>query len=187
MAINTSLPEQIDDLLPQTQCRKCGYPGCLPYAQAVGNNEAKINLCAPGGEQVVKELSELLGISVETSGQPSVTAPHRLVAVIDESACIGCAKCLPPCPVDAILGAAKHMHTIIAGLCTGCELCIEPCPVDCIQMIVSELPAWSREDALQAKARFEKKNRRIAVQETENQERLLKQKQRLELMKKTKP
>ena len=121
----------IDNLLPQTQCAQCGFPGCLPYAEALANAEVAPNLCPPGGESLVADLVELLHIE-ETITRP-VTPPDQ-VAIIDESACIGCALCLPPCPVDAIVGANGFMHTVVAEECTGCELCIPACPVDCISL-----------------------------------------------------
>nr|WP_300372777.1 electron transport complex subunit RsxB [Methyloprofundus sp.] len=132
------LVEQIDALLPQTQCGQCKYPGCRPYAQAVASGEADINQCPPGGEEGVAALANLLGITTKPLntdfGQPSPPA----VAYIIEQDCIGCIKCIPPCPVDAILGASKQMHTVITAECTGCELCVAPCPVDCIIMLPLE-------------------------------------------------
>ena len=124
--------EKIDAVLPQTQCGQCGYPGCKPYATAIAKGEADINLCPPGGEEGVKKLAELLGVEAK----PLDAEPKpKAVAFIDENTCIGCTLCIQACPVDAILGAAKQMHTIIASECTGCELCIPPCPVDCISMV----------------------------------------------------
>jgi len=133
--------DQIDALLPQSQCGQCGYAGCRPYAEAVARGEADINLCAPGGEQVMLALSDLLGRDpkeVEGEEKP------RQVAVIDEALCIGCTLCVQACPVDAILGAPKHMHTVIESECTGCELCVEPCPVDCIHMesVKGDISSW---------------------------------------------
>jgi electron transport complex protein RnfB len=124
----------IDALLPQTQCTRCGYQGCLPYATAITQG-APINQCPPGGAATIEALARLLGREVlPLNPENGVEAPPR-VAVIDEAACIGCAKCLPPCPVDAIIGAPRFLHTVVAELCTGCELCIAPCPVDCIRMV----------------------------------------------------
>lgn len=132
------LVEQIDALLPQTQCGQCKYPGCRPYAEAVASGEADINQCPPGGEEGVAALASLLGVTAKPLnadfGQPSAPA----VAFIVEQDCIGCVKCIPPCPVDAILGASKQMHTVITAECTGCELCVAPCPVDCIIMLPLE-------------------------------------------------
>ena len=123
--------QQIDALLPQTQCGQCGYPGCRPYAEAVAGGEA-INRCAPGGEATVKALATLLHVPVPALATPA--HPPKLVAFIREAECIGCTKCIQACPVDAIVGAAKLMHTVIADECTGCDLCVEPCPVDCIEL-----------------------------------------------------
>ncbi len=129
---------QIDDLLPQTQCGQCGYPGCRPYAQAIANGDA-INKCPPGGQATINALADLLDMEA-----PTLDAEHgeesevKKVAFIREDECIGCTKCIQACPVDAILGAAKQMHTVIVDECTGCDLCVEPCPVDCIDMIPVE-------------------------------------------------
>lgn len=131
-ASKESLIDQIDALLPQTQCAQCGFIGCKPYATAIAENEAAINLCPPGGEATVHKLADLLGRSAE----PLATGAgaQRMVAIIDEARCIGCTHCRNACPVDAIVGAHQLMHTIIVSECTGCELCIAPCPVDCISM-----------------------------------------------------
>ena len=124
--------EQANRLLPQTQCAQCGYPGCRPYATAIVENDAPINLCPPGGVATVERLAKLLGRKVE----PLAVAapPGRHVAVVDESRCIGCLHCRNACPVDAIVGAKGYVHTIVEAECTGCELCIAPCPVDCIDL-----------------------------------------------------
>ena len=129
-----SLVDRIDELLPQTQCTKCGYSGCKPYAQAISENNADINQCPPSGAEGIKKLAELLNTEVKPLNEAFGIEQPRKVAFIIEEDCIGCTKCLPPCPVDAILGANKQMHTILADQCTGCELCIAPCPVDCIVM-----------------------------------------------------
>ncbi|MBN8735304.1 MAG: RnfABCDGE type electron transport complex subunit B [Xanthomonadales bacterium] len=128
---------RIDDALPQTQCARCGYPACRPYAEAVARGDAAINRCPPGGEQGVQTLARLTGqppLPLDPECGPET--PPR-VAVIDEAVCIGCTKCIQACPVDAIVGANKLMHTVIADLCTGCELCVAPCPVDCIDMVAA--------------------------------------------------
>jgi len=124
------LVEQVNDLLPQTQCAQCGYPGCRPFATAVVEGTAAINLCPPGGEETVRQLANLLGRKVI----PLAESVEPCVAIIDEALCIGCAHCRSACPVDAIVGAHQLMHTIIESECTGCELCVAPCPVDCISM-----------------------------------------------------
>ena len=127
--------DKIDALLPQTQCGQCGHPGCRPYAEAIANEGAEINQCPPGGEATMIALSELLGRDpVPLDGEAAVEKVPSL-ALIDEQQCIGCTLCIQACPVDAIVGAAKQMHTVIAAECTGCELCLPPCPVECIHMI----------------------------------------------------
>lgn len=129
------LVERIDELLPQTQCGQCGYPGCRPYAEAIANGDA-INKCPPGGQTTVNNLADLLGVSAPAlDSETGEAADIKKVAFIREDECIGCTKCLQACPVDAIVGAAKQMHTVVADECTGCDLCVEPCPVDCIDMI----------------------------------------------------
>jgi electron transport complex protein RnfB len=137
------IADQINQILPQTQCGQCGYPGCRPYAEAIAGGDA-INKCPPGGETTIAELADLLDVEA-----PPLDAEHgeekvKAVAFIREAECIGCTKCIQACPVDAILGAAKQMHTVIAQECTGCDLCLEPCPVDCIDMVPQEetLRTW---------------------------------------------
>jgi H+/Na+-translocating ferredoxin:NAD+ oxidoreductase subunit B len=126
--------EQIDALLPQTQCGQCGHPGCRPYAEAIAGGE-EINKCPPGGQTTINNLAALLDVPApELDAEHGEESDVKKVAYIREDECIGCTKCIQACPVDAILGAAKHMHTIIADECTGCDLCVEPCPVDCIEM-----------------------------------------------------
>ena len=127
-----SLIQQIDALLPQTQCGKCGHPGCKPYAKGIAQGEA-INKCPPGGEETVRALAQLLRVPVIELDPERGSAPAQ-VAYIREAECIGCTKCIQACPVDAILGAAKLMHSVIVDECTGCDLCVAPCPVDCIEM-----------------------------------------------------
>ncbi len=129
--------DQINDILPQTQCGQCGYPGCKPYAEAIANGD-EINKCPPGGEAGVKALADLLGREVIPLDEERGEEKPPRVAYIREDECIGCTKCIQACPVDAILGAPKLMHTVIIDECTGCDLCVEPCPVDCIDMI--EIP-----------------------------------------------
>jgi len=126
------IADQINSLLPQTQCGQCSYPGCRPYAEAIAAGEADINRCPPGGEATVLALADLLGRDPKPL---EAEAKEKAIAVIDEQTCIGCTLCIQACPVDAIVGAAKQMHTVIEQECTGCELCLEPCPVDCIEMV----------------------------------------------------
>ncbi|WP_250512585.1 electron transport complex subunit RsxB [Caballeronia sp. INDeC2] len=167
-----TLAERIEDLLPQTQCTKCGYPACRPYADAIAAGEANYNQCPPGGAEGVARLAALLGkpdIPLDTTH--GVERP-RPVAVIDENVCIGCTLCMQACPVDAIVGAAKQMHTVIAELCTGCDLCVPPCPVDCIAMVPvtgerTGWDAWSQQEADAARARHD---RRVARLERERAE-----------------
>jgi len=129
-----TLADKIDALLPQTQCTRCGYDGCRPYSEAIARDEAAINQCPPGGAATISALADLLHRPRLPLNPDNGVEGPALVAVIDESRCIGCVKCLQPCPVDAIIGSRKQTHTVIAALCTGCELCIAPCPVDCITM-----------------------------------------------------
>ena len=126
--------DQIDEILPQTQCGQCGYPGCRPYAEAIANGD-DINKCPPGGEATIKQLADLMGVEAKPLDSAHGEEDVKKVAVIREDECIGCTKCIQACPVDAILGAAKQMHTVIEHECTGCDLCVEPCPVDCIDMV----------------------------------------------------
>lgn len=172
------LIQQIDQLLPQTQCGHCGYKGCLPYAEAVANGEA-INRCAPGSDETIHELAALLNrpfIPLDTHERPPA------VAFIREEECIGCTKCIQACPVDAIIGAATFMHTVIEQDCTGCDLCVDACPVDCIDMVFVEAAADKAEKkAIADKARdgYEKRNIRVEKEEQERQaQRLARQKQR---------
>ncbi len=137
--------EQLDSLLPQTQCGQCGYPGCHPYAEQIAQGD-EINKCPPGGQTTVEAIAELMGVEapqLDSGGAES--ADIKRVAVIREDECIGCTKCIQACPMDAILGAAKQMHTVISDECTGCDLCVEPCPVDCIDMlpIPTTLQNWA--------------------------------------------
>jgi electron transport complex protein RnfB len=150
------LAEQIDALLPQTQCGNCGYPGCKPYAQAIVDGEA-INKCPPGGQATIDALANLLDVPApELDAEHGEEADVKSVAYIREDECIGCTKCIQACPVDAILGAAKLMHTVIADECTGCDLCVEPCPVDCIDMlpVPQTLADWHWQTPLTPAQRF---------------------------------
>lgn len=126
--------QEIDALLPQTQCGDCGYPGCKPYAEAMASGLALPNLCPPGGKSTLSALGKLLDVDVSQYIDSMQDKPAQ-IAKIREEECIGCTKCISACPVDAIIGTNKHMHTIIEFECTGCELCIDPCPVDCIELV----------------------------------------------------
>jgi len=130
-----SLARKLDALLPQTQCTRCGYDACRPYAEAMARNEAQPNRCPPGGASVIARLANVLGREALALDPEVGPATSPTVAVIDEDVCIGCTKCIQACPVDAIVGASKLMHTVIASWCTGCELCVPPCPVDCIELV----------------------------------------------------
>jgi electron transport complex protein RnfB len=125
---------RIDALLPQTQCTRCGYPGCMPYADAIARGEADIDQCPPGGADTIRTLAALLGKEPKPLNPANGVESPPMVAWIDEERCIGCARCLAPCPVDAIVGASKFLHSVLIDRCTGCELCLPPCPVDCIDM-----------------------------------------------------
>lgn len=165
----TALIEQIDDLLPQTQCRQCGFPGCKPYAAGIARGEADINQCPPGGEEGMMALAALLGVEPKPLDISRGRSIPKSVAMIDEARCVGCTLCIQACPVDAILGAAKFMHTVLAEECTGCRLCLTPCPVDCIKMNAVEhsdeafAPQRSaRQQADQARSRYQARLKRIA-------------------------
>ena len=159
-----TLADRIEDLLPQTQCTKCGYPACRPYAEAVAHGEANYNQCPPGGAEGIARLAALLGKPVIPLNSANGVERPRPLAVIDEQVCIGCTLCMQACPVDAIVGAPKQMHTIIAELCTGCDLCVPPCPVDCIAMppVTGEATGWDAWSQSQADAARERHNRREA-------------------------
>src|SRR5579859_2932305 len=159
-----TLADRIEDLLPQTQCTKCGYPACRPYAEAVAKGEASYNQCPPGGAEGVARLAALLGQPVIPLNSANGVERPRPLAVIDEQVCIGCTLCMQACPVDAIVGAPKQMHTVIAELCTGCDLCVPPCPVDCIAMppVTGEATGWDAWSQSQADAARERHNRREA-------------------------
>lgn len=162
-----SLADRIDALLPQTQCTKCGFEGCRPYAQAVAAGDA-INRCPPGGAAGIVKLAALLDRPVVPLDPTCGVEQDRRVAWIDETLCIGCTKCIVACPVDAIIGMAKRMHTVIPTLCSGCDLCIPVCPVDCIEMRpAAPLPAWSDADARAARARHDARRERLEREKVE--------------------
>lgn len=182
---------KIDAILPQTQCRQCGFLGCEPYATAIAEGRAAINQCPPGGEQGIHKLAELLGVRPVPLNTKHGMSKPKAVAVIDEQVCIGCTLCILACPVDAIVGAAKQMHTVLAAECTGCELCIAPCPVDCISMIplkppvssagaepyapIDDLSAYEdqkRKTADRARARYRLRLQRLEREKQEQEERL---------------
>ena len=161
-----ALASAIDALLPQTQCTRCSYTGCKPYADAIADNAANINQCPPGGAATIVALAALLNRQPLALDALHGVETEPVVAVIDESRCIGCAKCLPPCPVDAIVGAPRQMHTVLYAACTGCQLCVAPCPVDCISLLPrTQLQAQRHSvppSAATNRHRFEAKETRLA-------------------------
>jgi Na+-translocating ferredoxin:NAD+ oxidoreductase subunit B len=165
-----NIAARIDALLPQTQCTRCGYAGCAPYAAAIADGEAQINQCPPGGAATIDALAHLLNRpALPLNPVNGVESPPR-IAWIDEARCIGCARCLAPCPVDAIVGAQKYMHTVLADRCTGCELCLPPCPVDCIEMRAAPHPAINQPSL--NKERYASHTNRLASQAAERQRQL---------------
>jgi electron transport complex protein RnfB len=159
------LAERIDALLPQTQCRQCGYPGCRPYAEAVAAGNSPINQCPPGGDEGARELAALLGVDFRPVDPAYGACKPPAAAIIDETLCIGCTLCIEACPVDAIVGASKLMHTVIASTCTGCELCLPPCPVDCINLVPTGAQSTrgeQRNAAAKSRLRFERQTARRA-------------------------
>jgi electron transport complex protein RnfB len=164
--------EQINALLPQTQCGQCGFKGCRPYAQALAEGRADINQCPPGGDEGIMGLAQLLGVPPKPLNPEFGSHKPKQVAFVIEQDCIGCVKCIAACPVDAIVGAAKFMHTVIAAECTGCELCVAPCPVDCIVMKPADADGLGkREQAALAKRRYEARLLRKAMETEEKAER----------------
>ncbi len=170
------LVERIDAMLPQTQCGQCGFPGCRPYAESIANGDA-INKCPPGGEATISALADLLGVEPQPLDAEHGVEQSRRVAVIREDECIGCTKCIQACPVDAILGASKRMHSVITAECTGCELCVAPCPVDCIDLVPhpewqaasddTERQAYLAQRARLGRERHQARQQRLARQERE--------------------
>ena len=161
MAEPTSLAARIDAVLPQTQCTRCGFDGCAPYADALAAATTDLNRCPPGGDAVVVALAALTGRAAKPIDPTCGTPGPLLLAVIDEAACIGCTLCIEACPVDAIIGAQKRMHAILPSLCSGCELCVAPCPVDCISMVPAPRE-WTAADAGAARTRHRMRNARVA-------------------------
>jgi electron transport complex protein RnfB len=167
-AADADLVSALDDLLPQTQCTRCGYPDCRAYARAIAHEGAAINRCPPGGDEGIQRLAALTGQAVRALDDDCGSAGPRLLAVIDEAWCIGCTLCIKACPVDCIIGTHKRMHTVIEAQCTGCELCVPVCPVDCISLVeltpgLSGWQAWSPADAEAARTRYEARNTRRAA------------------------
>jgi len=176
--MKSPLAGRIHDALPQTQCKRCGYPDCLGYAQALAAGEAEVNQCPPGGTEGVERLATLTGRSVKPLDPDFGAEGPRTLAFIDEDWCIGCTLCIAACPVDAIVGANKRMHTVLEAHCTGCELCLPVCPVDCILLEnvtgdATGWSAWSTEQALQARHRHDQRSVRLQRETEEQEQRLL--------------
>ena len=169
MAVEAQPPTaaSVDALLPQTQCTRCGYDGCLPYAEAMAAGAAPINQCPPGGSATIAALARLFNRPALPLNPANGVERAPLVAWIDETRCIGCARCLPPCPVDAIVGAPKFLHTVLSDRCTGCELCIAPCPVDCIELRPAAVDPIR--DAPRHRQRYEAHKARLAARAAERQ------------------
>jgi electron transport complex protein RnfB len=163
MPASEALVDAIDRVLPQTQCTQCGYPACRPYARAVASGEADINRCPPGGDAGIRALAALTGRPYKALAAACGIERDRHAALIDEARCIGCTLCIDACPVDAIIGARKQMHTVLTELCTGCELCLPPCPVDCIAMVPARGAdaVWDRPRADAARERYERRQARL--------------------------
>ena len=176
LQVNSRLVDAIDAELPQTQCTRCGYPACRPYAEAIARGDADIDQCPPGGQAGVDALAALLGRATKPLNPSFGHEAPPTIAVIDEEACIGCTKCIQACPVDAILGASKRMHSIIDAECTGCDLCVPACPVDCISMQMRGDEALSRPELMQraqhARRRFDARNRRLDLKQQQRAQRL---------------
>lgn len=168
-----TLVDRIDALLPQTQCTRCGYQGCRPYAEAIAQGTADINQCPPGGAPGIVKLADLLATLPKPLNPANGVEKPLEAAVIDEERCIGCTLCIQACPVDAILGAPKQMHGVLAGWCTGCELCVAPCPVDCISMKpVAPARPWTDTDAGLARRRYYARRDRLAADKREREQKL---------------
>jgi Na+-translocating ferredoxin:NAD+ oxidoreductase subunit B len=157
-----NLSDAIDAVLPQTQCTRCGYPACRPYADAIAAGHAAINQCPPGGDDGIRRLAELTGQAYQPLNPAHGVEEPRQIAIIDETRCIGCTVCIKACPVDAILGGFKHMHTVLTDDCTGCELCVAPCPVDCIEMrdLMPAMP-WTEDNADRSRRLYQARQSRL--------------------------
>ena len=165
MPASPSLAERIDALLPQTQCTQCGYPACRPYADAIAHGDTEINQCPPGGAAGISRLAALLEREPLALNPVNGFEQPLRIAFVEEAFCIGCTLCIQACPVDAIVGAAKRMHSVIADLCTGCGLCVPPCPVDCIRMDAASF-VWDDGRAHEARARYEARKQRLQIKRT---------------------
>lgn len=172
--VTAALADRIDAVLPQTQCTKCGFEGCRPYAEAIAAGEADINQCPPGGATGIDRLAAVTGrLALPLNPHHGVERPLQ-VAAVDESLCIGCTLCIQACPVDAIVGAARVMHTVVAAWCNGCDLCVAPCPMDCIAMVpVQPARLWDDADARWSRARYEARRARLAVERAERERSLV--------------
>ncbi|HMT02243.1 MAG TPA: RnfABCDGE type electron transport complex subunit B [Burkholderiales bacterium] len=170
--IQINLVSEINSILPQTQCTRCGYPSCLDYAKAIEKKEAEINQCPPGGYEGIEKLAKLLNKAVMPLNPINGIIKPKQVAIIDEDICIGCTLCIKACPVDAIIGTNKMMHTVIGIECTGCDLCLPVCPVDCISMVDDIDQEWTHERQTRAKLRFDNRNERQNRQREEREARL---------------
>lgn len=172
--LDAALVRRIDSLLPQTQCTKCGFDGCLPYAQALARGDSHINQCPPGGDAGIHALARLLDRPYLPLDPTHGTEQPRRVALIDEAVCIGCTLCIQACPVDAIIGAPKMMHTVFTALCSGCDLCLPPCPVDCIEMVpsVGADADWTQDRRDAARERHLARDARLATSRTLEAQRL---------------
>jgi electron transport complex protein RnfB len=172
--MNAALADRIDSVLPQTQCTKCGYDGCRPYAEAIAAALAPINQCPPGGAHGIERLSRLTGQPVVPLNPANGIERPLHTAVIDEALCIGCTLCIHACPVDAIVGAARVMHSVIPEWCNGCDLCVAPCPMDCIAMVPVQPPrTWNDDDASISRSRYEARRKRLALERAERDDMLL--------------